>query len=153
MLDYYEHMFYIHVDKLKRKLIESTVQAKAAAVTLFRCPEKGCGRQWPSLDQLARHFGASHCSLQSLQQRDGSALLPPRDVVKVEPAPALTSDRESPGPQTPQMFAEVGGPFQPMASPDAAVGLFACDSDHEQAGWQYTSLGKGGEGVSSDSFR
>ena len=73
--------------------------------------------------------------LQALQQRDGSALLMKREVViKEEPISVSACERESPGAQ---MFAEVGGPFQPpRASPDLAVGLFACDSDHEQAGWQ-----------------
>jgi hypothetical protein len=55
-------------------------------------------------------------------------------VIKEEPISLSACERESPGAQ---MFAEVGGPFQPRASPDLAVGLFACDSDHEQAGWQF----------------
>jgi hypothetical protein len=68
MMDYYEHMFYIHVEPPKRELIKATVKQKAATITLYRCPEKGCGRQLTSVDQLARHFGALHCSLQARDQ-------------------------------------------------------------------------------------
>ena len=128
ILEYHKHIFYIHEEPQKRESVKSTVKQKSASATLLRCLQQGCGRQFSSLDNLTRHYGACHLSLDSLLSMESAGNLTQEQQPSTEVMQSVDWDSSGPAPQ---MFAEVGGTFDRTVQPTSSVGLFICDVEPE----------------------